>query len=77
MFHVFNASLSGREDILNVHLYKPKLNIYYVAAKETMQAGLMPRILAYVGAISVERTWCAKGRCNREKDVNPNDTPKI
>ncbi|MFN4199384.1 MAG: 1-acyl-sn-glycerol-3-phosphate acyltransferase, partial [Flavobacterium sp.] len=34
MFHVFNASLSGREDnIKNVgYLWKPKLNIYYVAA---------------------------------------------
>jgi hypothetical protein len=34
------------EKIINVHLYKPKLNIHYVAAKETMQAGLLPRILA-------------------------------
>ena len=42
MFHVFNASLSGRIDsIKNVgYLWSPKLNIYYVAAKETMKAGL-------------------------------------
>jgi hypothetical protein len=33
-----------------------KLNIYYVAAK-TMQAGLLTRIMAYGGAITVERTW--------------------
>jgi len=41
MFHVFNASLSGRTDsIKNVgYLWHPKLNIYYVAAKETMKAG--------------------------------------
>jgi hypothetical protein len=41
MFHVFNASLSGRDDtIKNVcYLWQPKMNIYYVAAKETMQAG--------------------------------------
>jgi 1-acyl-sn-glycerol-3-phosphate acyltransferase len=35
MFHVFNASLKGRENnIKNVlYLWNPKLNIYYVAAK--------------------------------------------
>ncbi len=67
MFHVFNASLSGRVDsIKNVgYLWNPKLNIYYVAAKETMKSGLLPKILAYVGSISIERTWRAEG-----KDVN-------
>ena len=67
MFHVFNASLSGRVDsIKNMsYLWQPKLNIYYVAAKETMKAGLLPRILAYVGSVSIERTWRSKG-----EDVN-------
>lgn len=64
MFHVFNASLSGRVDsIKNVgYLWNPKLNIYYVAAKETMKAGLLPKILAYVGSISIERTWRSEGK---------------
>ncbi len=67
MFHVFNASLSNRDDsIKNIgYLWNPKLNLYYVAAKETMSAGLLPKILAYVGSISIERTWRAKG-----EDVN-------
>jgi len=67
MFHVFNASLSGRVDsIKNVgYLWNPKLNIYYVAAKETMKSGLLPKIMAYAGSISIERTWRAEG-----KDVN-------
>jgi len=67
MFHVFNASLSGRDDsIKNVgYLWNPKLNIYYVAAKETMKSGLLPKILAYVGSVSIERTWRAEGQ-----DVN-------
>lgn len=78
MFHVFNASLAGREDtIKNIgYLWNPKLNIYYVAAKETMQAGLLPRILSYVGAITVERTWRAKGK-DVQREVNPNDTENI
>ena len=67
MFHVFNASLSNREDsIKNVgYLWHPKLNMYYVAAKETMKSGLLPKIFAYTGSISIERTWRSKG-----KDVN-------
>jgi 1-acyl-sn-glycerol-3-phosphate acyltransferase len=82
MFHVFNASLSGREDnIKNIgYLWRPKLNLYYVAAKETMQSGILPRILAYVGAITVERTWRAGGKDvspEQKKEVNPNDTENI
>lgn len=67
MFHVFNASLHGRENsIKNIgYLWRPKLNIYYVAAKETMKSGLLPTILAYAGSISIDRTWRDKG-----KDVN-------
>ena len=67
MFHVFNASLSGRVDsIKNVgYLWNPKLNIYYVAAKETMKAGFLPKLLAYAGSVSIERTWRSEG-----KDVN-------
>ena len=67
MFHVFNAALSGRDDnIKNVgYLWNPKLNIYYVAAKETMKSGLLPKIFAYAGSISIERTWRSSG-----EDVN-------
>ncbi|MBP6558051.1 MAG: 1-acyl-sn-glycerol-3-phosphate acyltransferase [Flavobacterium sp.] len=80
MFHVFNASLSGRVDnIKNVgYLWQPKMNIYYVAASETMKDGWLPRILAYVGAITVERTWRSGGKDVTEKrDINPNDTENI
>ncbi|WP_010227956.1 lysophospholipid acyltransferase family protein [Gillisia marina] len=78
MFHVFNASLSGRVDsIKNVgYLWQPKLNLYYVAAKETMQAGLLTRIMAYAGAITVERTWRSKGQ-DIKRDVNTEDTDNI
>ncbi len=78
MFHVFNASLHGRDDhIRNIgYLWNPKLNIYYVAAKETMHSGLLPRMMAYVGAITVERTWRAKGK-DIQREVNPNDTENI
>ncbi|MDT8347123.1 MAG: lysophospholipid acyltransferase family protein [Flavobacteriaceae bacterium] len=78
MFHVFNASLSGREDsIKNIgYLWKPKMNIYYVAAKETMRSGWLPKILSYVGAISVSRTWRDKGK-EVQRQHNPDDTKNI
>ena len=67
MFHVFNASLKGRLDsIKNIgYIWNPKLNIYFIAAKETMNAGLIPKILAYAGSVSIERTWRSNG-----EDVN-------
>jgi len=78
MFHVFNASLKGREDnIKNVcYMWQPKLNLYYVAAKETMNAGLLPKIFAYAGAITVERTWRCKGK-DVSREVNPHDKENI
>ncbi len=64
MFHVFNASLSGREDsIKNLgYIWQPKLNMYYVAAAETMKKSLLTKIMAYAGSVSVERTWRAQGQ---------------
>jgi 1-acyl-sn-glycerol-3-phosphate acyltransferase len=78
MFHVFNASLSGRTDsIKNIgYLWKPKLNIYFVAAKETMQSGLLPKIMAYAGSVSIERTWRAEGK-DINRQVKMRDVSKI
>ncbi|GEQ85896.1 1-acyl-sn-glycerol-3-phosphate acyltransferase [Patiriisocius marinistellae] len=78
MFHVFNASLSGREDnIKNIgYLWKPKLNLYFVAAKETMQDGLLPKILAYAGSVSIERTWRAEGK-DVQRQVKMSDVSNI
>lgn len=67
MFHVFNASLKGRDNtIKNIgYIWNPKLNMYYVAAAETMKASLLAKIMAYAGSVSVQRTWRSEG-----KDVN-------
>ena len=78
MLHVFNASLHGRNDtIRNVgYLWNPKLNIYYVAAKETMNSGLLPRILSYAGSIPIERTWRDGGQ-DIKRDVKSSDITNI
>ena len=78
MFHVFNASLHGRIDsIKNVgYLWQPKLNIYFIAAKETMKAGILPRILAYAGSVSIERTWREAGK-DVQRQVKMSDISNI
>ncbi|RCS26764.1 1-acyl-sn-glycerol-3-phosphate acyltransferase [Polaribacter sp. WD7] len=78
MYHVFNAALSGRDDtIKNIgYIWKPKLNAYYVAAGETMRAGLLPKIFAYVGSVSIDRTWRAAGK-NVNRQVKNSDISNI
>ncbi len=78
MLHVFNAALSGRVDSIKDigYLWQPKLNIYFVAAKETMRAGLLPKIMAYAGSISIERTWREKGQ-DVNKPVKMSDVSNI
>jgi 1-acyl-sn-glycerol-3-phosphate acyltransferase len=78
MFHVFNAALSGRNDnIKNVgYLWHPKLNVYFVAAKETMKSGFLPKVFAYAGSISIERTCRASGE-NVNRQVKMSDISNI
>ena len=78
MFHVFNASLKGRDDsIKNLgYLWQPKLNLYFIAAKETMRDGIFPRILAYVGSVSIDRTWRSHGE-DVNRQVKMSDVSKI
>ena len=80
MFHVFNASLKGRDDNIKnlAYLWNPKLNFYYVAAKETMKKSLLTKIMAYSGSISIERTWRANGEnVNRRRRERERDMPGI
>lgn len=78
MFHVFNASLKGRVDTIKDigYLWKPKTNLYFVAAKETMKSGLLPKIMAYVGSVSIERTWREKGKVIK-RQVKMSDVSNI
>lgn len=78
MFHVFNASLSGRDDsIRNVgYIWNPKLNLYFVAAGETMKSGLLPKLFAYAGSVSIDRTWRSAGK-NVNRQVKNSDISNI
>ncbi len=47
-----------------------------VAAAETMKSGWLPRIPAYAGAISVERTWRSAGE-SVDRELDPKDPANI
>ena len=78
MFHVFNAALSGRDDsIKNIgYIWHPKLNVYFVAAGETMKSGLLPKLFAYAGSVSIDRTWRSGGE-NVNRQVKNSDISNI
>ena len=78
MYHVINASLKGRENsIKNIgYIWWPKLNLYFVAAKETMKAGLLPKILAYAGSVSIERSWRSQGK-DIKRNVQSKDIDSV
>lgn len=78
MFHAMFAALNGQIDSIEdwSFLKNPKVNVYYVAARETMEKGLMAKILALAGAVTVDRTW-RKGDEMIKREVNPNDTKSI
>ena len=78
MFHVFNASLKGRDNsIKNVrYMLNPKLNIYFVAAGETMRSGILPKLMAYGGSVSIERTWRSAGK-DVKRQVKNSDISNI
>ncbi len=76
MYHVF-AQVNWRFRINNNPFYMlfPRVNVYYVAAEETMkQSGFIPRLLSYTGAITVKRSWRSKGEdVKRAADIKAPD----
>ena len=62
--HVFCAVRNGQYDSIEDRSYlkNPRVNSYFVAAEETMKKGILPRIFAYVGSVSIQRTWKQGGQ---------------
>ncbi len=66
--HVFHAALNGKPNqVIFPGFLNPKHNVYYVAAEETMKSGLLPKLLALSGAVTINRTWRANGENVRRK----------
>lgn len=76
MFQAFCAVNNGYLNTIKnpIYLLNPKVDLYYVAASETMNKGLLTRIFKIAGAITVKRTWRAEGKnVNRMVDMSEVD----
>ena len=62
-YHIF-CSVKWKFKNLNLPLYLlvPRVRTYYIAAEETMKAGLLPKIFSYTGAVTIKRSWRYKGK---------------
>lgn len=78
MLYSMCAARKGKLHRLNSlgYMFNPPANIYFIAARETMKAGILPRIFAYAGAVEIQRTWREAGQEVHRK-VNPEDTKNI
>lgn len=78
MFHVIESALAGKpNDVYYPGFLKvPKSSIYFVAAEETMKSGILPKIMALGGALTVKRTWRKDGEATT-RPVDKKDTGKV
>lgn len=76
--HIFCAAKNGQFNTLSdkSYLRDPRINSYFVAAEETMRKGILPRIFAYVGSVSVQRTW-RQGNQDVNRKVRMDDISNI
>lgn len=77
-YHAIYAAINGHPNSIRYpgYLRCKRHNIYYVAAEETMKAGWIPKLLAYSGAVTINRSWRANGQNVRRK-VDKKETENI
>ncbi len=72
-YHIFSSVKWGFKSTIVPPLYllAPRARSYYVAASETMKAGIVPKLFGLGGALTVERSWRAEGKnVKRERDAS-------
>jgi 1-acyl-sn-glycerol-3-phosphate acyltransferase len=74
-YHIFcNAKWGMKRRLIPFYLFAPRARTFYVAARETMKAGFLPKMFSLAGAILVDRSWRAKGEnVNRAVDSSAGD----
>ncbi len=78
LLHVFCAVKNGFKDTMDSRSYllRPKINTYFIAAEETMNQGIVTRLLSYVGSVSIQRSW-RDGDQEVNRKVRPEDFHNI
>lgn len=75
-YHIFSSIKWGFKSTIVPPLYllSPRARSYYIAASETMKAGIVPKLFGIGGAITVERSWRAEGQnVKRNRDSAAGD----
>jgi 1-acyl-sn-glycerol-3-phosphate acyltransferase len=79
IFHVIHSALDGHPNQINRSSIVKclKSNLFFVGAEETLESGILPKILGLAGAIKVKRTWREAGKeIKRRVDVKDTDNIK-
>ncbi|AWU40069.1 1-acyl-sn-glycerol-3-phosphate acyltransferase [Blattabacterium punctulatus] len=78
MFHVFCSVKNGFINTIKnpIYLLNPKINLYYLAAKETINKGIFTKLFTYSGAITVKRTW-REGKKKIKKSVDLSEITRM
>ncbi len=78
LLHILSSARWGFRNTIRYPLYllNPRLRLYFVAARETMESGLLPRMFKLAGSISVKRTWREKGQ-EVQRDLDKKDPVNI
>lgn len=78
MLHIFCSVKNGYKNTIGKpwYLFRPRINNYFVAAEETMKTGFLPRLFAYVGSVSIQRTW-RQGDSDINRKVRMEDLSNI
>ena len=78
LLHIFCSVKNGYRNSIRKpwYLFRPGINNYFVAAEETMKKGILPRIFAYAGSVSIQRTW-RQGDTDINRKVRMEDMSKI
>ncbi len=58
---VYSSVLGKFNTVRYPGFLRPRRTVYAIAAEETMNKGLIPKIMKYVGAITVKRSWRTEG----------------
>lgn len=77
MYHAFAARRMNKQSLgVPWYVFNTRLNTYFIAAEETMKAGLVPKIFSYAGAVHIQRTWREAGKAI-DRRVKFSDIQKI
>jgi 1-acyl-sn-glycerol-3-phosphate acyltransferase len=78
IFHVIHSALDGHPNEINKYsiIKGLKSNLFFVGAEETLESGIIPKLLGLAGAIKVKRTWRESGKDIKRK-VDTKDTDNI